>query len=62
MESALACRSGIRAVSPYARELAQLRTGAELHDAVRSLKKALEYTQSNVSPAAVCGYLEWNLR
>lgn len=62
MESALASRGGIRAVSPYARELAQLRTGAELHDAVLSLKKALEYTQSNVSPAAVCGYLEWNLR
>ena len=29
---------------------------------VTKLKKAIEYTQSNVSPAAVCGYLEWALR
>ena len=26
------------------------------------LKKAIEYTQSNVSTAAVCGFLEWALR
>ena len=26
------------------------------------LKKALEYARSNVSPAAVCGYLSWALR
>lgn len=62
VESALASRSGIRAVSPHARRLAQMRTGAELHEAVLSLKKALAYTQGNVSPAAVCGYLEWALR
>lgn len=62
LESALVSRGGIRAVSPHARELAQMRTGAELHAAVLSLKKALLYTQSNVSPAAVCGYLEWALR
>lgn len=62
LESALASRSGIHAVSPHARELAQMRTGAELHQAVLSLKKALDYTQSNVSPAAVCGWLEWALR
>ena len=24
--------------------------------------KALDYVRSNVSPAAVCGYLEWELR
>lgn len=62
LESALVSRSGIHAVSPHARQLAQTRTGAELHDAVLCLKKALDYTQSNVSPAAVCGYLEWALR
>lgn len=62
VESALASRSGVRAVSPHARLLAQMRTGAELHDAVLSLKKADAYTQGNVSPAAVCGYLEWALR
>ena len=62
LESALVSRSGIRAVSAHARELAQLRPAGELRDAVVILKKAVEYTQSNVSPAAVCGYLEWALR
>ena len=62
LEQALASRSGIRAVSPHARQLSQLRTAAELHEGVRILKKAVEYTQSNVSPAAVCGWLQWELR
>ena len=62
LESALASRAGLRAVSAQARELAQLRTAADLHHAVQLLKKAVDYTQSNVSPAAVCGYLEWALR
>ena len=62
LESALSSRSGIRAVSAHARQLAQQRTATELFDALKELKKALEYTQSNVSPAAVCGYLVWALR
>ena len=62
VQSALACRSGLPAVSPLARNLSLSRTPAELMDAVTCLKKAIEYTQSNVSPAAVCGYLEWALR
>ena len=62
LEQALASRSGIRAISPHARQLSQLRTAAELHEGVRILKKAVEYTQSNVSPAAVCGWLQWELR
>ena len=62
LESALVSRSGIQAVSPHARELAQSRTGQELHDAAMNLKKALDYAQSNVSPAAVCGWLAWELR
>ncbi len=62
LESALASRSGIQAALPPARRIAKTRTAAELHEAVMSLKKAVTYTQSNVSPAAVCGYLEWALR
>ena len=61
-QSALACRTGLPAVSPPARQLGLSRTPAELMNAVTCLKKAIEYTQSNVSPAAVCGYLEWALR
>ena len=61
-QSALASRSGIRAVSPLARQLAQGRSSPELLAAVKALKKAVDYTMSNVSPAAVCGWLAWALR
>ena len=61
-ENALVCRSGISTVSALARQLSQARTAEELLHISQSLKKALDYTQSNVSPAAVCGYLEWVLR
>lgn len=62
LESALASRSGIHAISARARELSRLRTAPELYLAVVKLKQALEYTLSNVSPAAVCGWLTWELR
>ena len=29
---------------------------------IQALRKALDYTMSNVSPAAVCGWLSWELR
>ena len=62
LESALASRSGIRAVSPLSRKLAQSRSSPELLNAVQCLQKAVDYTVSNVSPAAVCGWLVWALR
>ena len=60
-ENALVCRSGIGAVSPLARQLSQARPPEELLELCRALGKALTYTQSNVSPAAVCGWLVWEL-
>ena len=62
MEMALACRSGIQSPSPLARQLAASRSSQELYDAAAKLKKAVDYTMSNVSPAAVCGWLSWALR
>ena len=62
VESALVSRSGLSAISAHARELSRLRTAPELHSCVQTLKKALDYTRSNVSPAAVCGWLSWELR
>jgi DNA polymerase-3 subunit delta' len=62
LESALASRSGIHAISAQARELSRQRTAPDLYRAVAALKKALDYTMSNVSPAAVCGWLSWELR
>lgn len=62
MEEALACRAGLQAVSPLSRKLSGSCTSAQLHDAACTLKKAVEYTSANVSPAAVCGWLVWALR
>lgn len=62
MESALAERSGITAATAQARLLSTARTSQELLDAIRCLKKALDYARGNVSPAAICGWLEWALR
>lgn len=62
LESALAARSGMTAVSAQARLLSTSRSSQELMNAIRHLKKALEYAQGNVSPAAVCGWLEHTLR
>lgn len=62
LQSALLCRSGHSAVSPLARQLSTKRSAQELMHAISQLQKAIEYTQGNVSVAAVCGYLEWALR
>ena len=62
LEGALMSRSGGGAVSALSRELAQRRTASELYSGVTALKKALDYTQSNVSPGAVSGWLSWELR
>ncbi len=62
LEGAMACRAGIAVPSPQAREISTRRPVSELHEAILHLKKALDCAQSNVSPAAVCGYLSWHLR
>ena len=62
LESALASRTGLESVSALARQIAQQRTAGDIRQAVWVLKKAREYVLSNVSPAAVCGWLAWALR
>ena len=62
LDMALVCRSGIQPPSALARQLAASRSSQDLHEAARKLKKAVDYCQSNVSPAAICGYLAWALR
>ena len=62
LEDALVCRAGGPAVSQLARTLAASRSSAELMEGLKALKKAGDYTRSNVSPAAVCGWLTWVLR
>ncbi len=62
LEGALACRAGLPAVSKLSRELAAKCSSRKLMDGIGHVQKAMEYAQQNVSPAAVCGYLSWELR
>lgn len=62
LEEALACRSGMRALHPMTKMLAAQRSSQELMQAITQLQKTITYAQSNVSPAAICGYLTWQLR
>jgi DNA polymerase-3 subunit delta' len=62
LEESLACRSGGRAISELARSISASRSSVDLLAAIRQLQKCVEYAQGNVSPAAVCGYLQWALR
>lgn len=61
MHEALLCRSGAKSLRPLARQLSASCSARDLMDALRVLKKCIEYAQGNVSVAAVCGYLTWHL-
>lgn len=62
LQEALACRSGMAAPGRAAKLLAGSRSSKDLLAAVNHLRKAIEYTQGNVSVAAVCGWLAYALR
>jgi DNA polymerase-3 subunit delta' len=62
LENALTCRAGMDAVNPMAKKLAAARPGKDLLAAIQQLQKCADYAQGNVSPAAICGYLQWALR
>jgi DNA polymerase-3 subunit delta' len=62
LEQAFACRTGGRPAGKMARAIASSRSSSELLAAVKILDKAAQYCQSNVSPAAICGWLSWALR
>ena len=62
LEQALLVRSGLDAVTPEAAAIGCNRSPRDLMRCCQSLKKAMEYAQGNVSCAAVCGWLSWELR
>lgn len=62
LQQALVCRSGGAVASRQARALGSQRSSADILQALRHIQKAIDYTQGNVSTAAVCGYLTWVLR
>ena len=62
LENALASRAGMPALSAQERTLSGCRSSQELMNSLRSLKKARELALGNVSPGAICGWLQWELR
>lgn len=62
LQQALVYRSGMQVSSGLARQIGDSRSSADILQAIRCLQKSMEYTQGNVSVAAICGYLEWALR
>ena len=62
LQQSLCFRSGMPAFTAEARAIGTQRSPKELMAAITALQTAIDYTKSNVSPAAVCGWLVWELR
>jgi len=62
LEQALLVRNGMDAVTAEAAAIGASRNQRDLMRCCQSLKKAMEYAQGNVSCAAICGWLTWELR
>ena len=58
----LACRSGAPADDPACLRVSQVRSPEQVRRGVAALEKAIEYAGGNVSVAAICGWLFWELR
>ena len=54
---ALLCRSGMVSLSREAARLSGAKSAQWLNDSIARLRQAREYTQENVSPGTVCGWL-----
>ena len=62
VENALASRSGLPATTALARTLSAQRSSQELMNALRALRKGRDLAMGNISPGAICGWLQWELR
>ena len=62
LQQAMVSRAGLPAAFSEAARIASVRNPRELMNHCAVLKKAMEYAQGNVSCAAVCGWLAWELR
>lgn len=62
LQQALVSRAGGRALLPQAAALGQIRDPKDVLKALRAIQKSIEYANGNVSCAAICGWLVWELR
>ena len=62
LRGALVCRGGQTGVTAAEQALGASRSARELMNAYNEIQKAMQYAQGNVSVAALCGTLLWQLR
>ncbi len=62
LSEAQLCRAGMPAATGEARQIAAACSGAALYTALENISTAIDCARQNVSPAAVCGWLQWALR
>ena len=62
LRGALVCRGGQTGVTAAEQALGGARSARELMHAYNEIQKAMQYAQGNVSVAALCGALLWQLR
>lgn len=62
LRGALVCRSGQAGTTAAEQALGAARSARELMSAYNEIQKAMQYAQGNVSVAALCGALLWQLR
>ena len=62
LRGALVCRSGEKGTTEAEKALGAARSARELMNAYHYLQNAMQYAASNVSVAALCGNLLWQLR
>lgn len=62
LEQAMVIRTGLPAPSREAAQIASVRNPRDMMRHCAALKKAMDYAQGNVSCAAVCAWLSWELR
>lgn len=62
LADALSARSGSTPTQPMADTICAARSSQDLLRAITALQKTIEYARRNISPGAVCGYLQWELK
>ena len=62
LSAALRVRSGLPAVHPLCKQLADARSTAALLRGVNTIREAIDLTEANVGPAHICGALSILLR
>ena len=62
LTQSLSCKAGLPAANTQARVISESRSATEIEKAATAVQQGIVYAHSNVSTAAICGWLSWELR